>query len=773
MTQKTEIIEKRLQKTVIRRRTEIVPVTAVEPINEECQPSSLPEAEPQATAKTATAGPLAAKRYIDLPPKPDIKVIKAEDLAKSATAPKKVLAGDIAGELKKTTTAPALVADADDEDKKSHHKVAKKKQPRGMEIDGIGRVNTTAQLSRIAYAGVPDRVFEPTRNRGGRRKKIISRKHVKHTQVTETKAIKRIIEMQGAIRVGELAGSMGIKAGELIKKLMDMGTMATLNQELDFATAVMLAQEYKFEVKDISFSEETFLGKAADQALLEKKISRPPVVTVMGHVDHGKTSLLDAIRSTHVTDGEFGGITQHIGAYTVTLAKGPITFLDTPGHEAFTAMRARGAKVTDVVILIVAADDGIMPQTIESIDHARAAGVPIVVAINKIDKPDADLDRVKRQLADHNLAPEEWGGQTLVNLISAKQKQGIEDLLESVLLQAEMLDLKADPLVPARGIVVEAELDRQKGPVATVLVQDGTLKIGDLIIAGSAYGRVRAMLDQKGHNTDKAPPSYAVEVLGLDAVPRASDLFHVVKDEQVASKIVDHRRAKVRQASFSVKGKISLEDFFAQSQAKDVKELNVIIKTDVQGSLEAVVEALKNQSTEKVKLKVIHSAVGGINESDVLLASAADAIIIGFNVRPETKAIAIAERESIDIKLYKIIYEMVADVKLAMQGLLTPIRKEKYLGRAQVRQTFKVSKVGTIAGCFVVDGKIARSGQLRLLRDNVVIAEGKVASLKRFKDDAREVGQNMECGIAIEGYQDIKDGDQIEAFEIQLIQQEM
>lgn len=772
MTQKTEIVEKRLQKTVIRRRTEIVPVPTAEPKIEASQPPSPPAIESQATAKPATGGPVAAKRFIELPPKPDIKVIKAEDLAKSAAAPKKVLAGDVAGGQKKTTTVPELVADADDEaGKKIHHKVAKKKQPRGMEIDGIGRVNTTAQLSRIAYAGVPDRVFEPTRT--GRRKKIISRKHVKHTQVTETKAIKRIVEMQGAIRVGELAGSMGIKAGELIRKLMDMGTMATLNQELDFATAVMLAQEYKFEVKDISFSEETFLGNAADQALLEKKISRPPVVTVMGHVDHGKTSLLDAIRSTHVTEGEFGGITQHIGAYTVTLAKGPITFLDTPGHEAFTAMRARGAKVTDVVILIVAADDGIMPQTIESIDHAKAAGVPIVVAINKIDKPDADLDRVKRQLADHNLAPEEWGGQTLVNLISAKQKQGIEDLLESVLLQAEMLDLKADPLVPARGIVVEAELDRQKGPVATVLVQDGTLKIGDLLIAGTTYGRVRAMLDQKGQNTDEAPPSYAVEVLGLDSVPQASDLFHVVKDEQVASKIVDHRRTKVRQASFSAKGKISLEDFFAQSQSKDVKELNVIIKTDVQGSLEAVVEALKNQSTEKVKLKVIHSAVGGINESDVLLASASDAIIIGFNVRPETKAIAISERESIDIKLYKIIYEMVADVKLAMQGLLTPIRKEKYLGRAQVRQTFKVSKVGTVAGCFVVDGKIARSAQLRLLRDSVVIAEGKVSSLKRFKDDAREVGQNMECGIAIEGYQDIKDGDQIEAFEIQLIQQEM
>jgi translation initiation factor IF-2 len=494
----------------------------------------------------------------------------------------------------------------------------------------------------------------------------------------------------------------------------------------------------------------------------------------MGHVDHGKTSLLDAIKKSNVTASEAGGITQHIGAYTVTLASGAqVTFIDTPGHEAFTAMRARGASVTDIVVLVVAADDGVMPQTIESIRHAQAAEVPLVVAVNKIDKPSADIERIKRQLAEQNILAEDWGGEVLFVPLSAKTGKGVPELLETLALQAEILELKANPNARARGVVLEANLDKSRGPVATVLIQDGTLRRGDVILAGSYCGRVKALVDSSGQSVKEATPALAVEILGLDGVPMASDEFYVVSDEAKAREIVAHRSETKRREEQTARQALTLESFFEQAQTAVVKELPLLLKADTQGSLEAIRDALNKLSTDAVKVKIMHTAVGGINESDVLLASASKAIIIGFNIRPETKAIATAKAENVDLKMYRIIYEMVDDIKKAMSGLLSPTRQEIYLGRAQVRDTFSISKVGVIAGCYVVDGKINRKANLRLLRDSVVLFEGKVGSLKRFKEDVSEVATGFECGMAIEGYQDIKSGDLIEAFEVKLTAAEL
>ena len=496
---------------------------------------------------------------------------------------------------------------------------------------------------------------------------------------------------------------------------------------------------------------------------------RPPVVTIMGHVDHGKTSLLDAIRTANVTAGEAGGITQHIGAYDVELEGKKITFLDTPGHEAFTAMRARGAKATDIVILVVAADDGVMPQTKEAINHSKAAGVPIIIAINKMDKPDANPERVKQELTEFELVPEEWGGETIFVEVSAKQHTNLDQLLEMILLQAEVLDLKANPDKRAKGVVVEARLDKGRGPVATVLVQEGTLKIGDPIVTGVHFGRVRTMTNDRGDRLEEAGPSIPVEVTGLSGVPDAGDAFHSVEDEKAAKDVAQHRQQKLREAELAKTSKISLEQLYARIQQGDVKELKVILKGDVQGSVEAVKDSLLKLSTEACRLVVIHTGVGGIIESDVSLASASDAIVLGFNVRPEPKAASLAESEGVDIRLYNIIYDAVADIRDAMEGLLAPTLQEKYLGRAEVRETFSVSKVGMIAGCYVTDGKLLRGSQVRLLRDNVVVWQGKMSSLKRFKDDVREVATGYECGIGLENYNDIKVGDVIEAFEIEAI----
>ena len=596
-------------------------------------------------------------------------------------------------------------------------------------------------------------------------------KPIKKTEITISKAIKRIIRISDAITVGELAKRMGIKANDLIKALMRQGTMVTINHPLDFETAALLASDFNYEVENVAFDEEAILEhaplKAGEEEKPEDLQTRPPVVTIMGHVDHGKTSLLDAVRATNVTEGEAGGITQHIGAYNVELEGRKITFVDTPGHEAFTAMRARGAKVTDIVVLVVAADDGVMPQTKEAINHSKAAGVPIVVAINKVDKPDANPERVKQELTEFALVPEEWGGETIFVEVSAKQRINLDQLLEMILLQAEVMDLKANPSKRAKGTIVEARLDKGRGPVATVLVQEGTLRPGDPIVAGLHFGRVRTMTDDRGNRVDEAGPSIPVEVTGLAGVPEAGDNLYAVEDEKTAKEVAQHRQQKQREAELAKTSKISLDQLYARIQQGEVKELKVIIKGDVQGSVEAVKDSLLKLSTEACRLVVIHTGVGGIIESDVTLASASDAIVLGFNVRPESKAATLAENEGVDIRLYNIIYDAVADIRDAMEGLLAPTLREKELGRAQVRETFTVTKVGTIAGCYVLEGKVQRNAQVRLVRDNVVVWRGKMNSLKRFKDDAREVATGYECGIGLENYNDIKVGDIIEAFEME------
>ena len=609
-------------------------------------------------------------------------------------------------------------------------------------------------------------------HRGGKRpqkRRALPGKEVRKTEITVPRASKRVIRISEVVTVADLSRAMGVKASEVLKKLLDMGMMATINQALDFDTAALVAAEFEHQVENVAIDVEQMLETAQDTEAGEQTVPRAPVVTMMGHVDHGKTSLLDAIRETEVAAGEAGGITQHIGAYTVDVGGRQVTFLDTPGHEAFTAMRARGAKVTDIVVLVVAADDGVMPQTIEAINHARAAEVPIIVAVNKIDKPDANQERVRQELANHGLAPEDWGGDTIVVPVSAKTKEGIPQLLDMLLLQADVLELKANPERQAKGTIVEARLDRGRGPVATVLVQEGTLRPGDAFVCGTQHGRVRAMMDDKGRRIEAAGPSTPVEILGLGGVPEAGDTFVAVQDDQKARQVAEHRRAKQREAEMAKTAKVSLDELYQQIQTGEVKELKVVLKADVQGSVEATGEALRRLSTDDVRLNVLHGSVGGITESDVLLASASNAVVIGFNVRPEPKAAALAEREGVDIRLYTIIYEALNDVRDALEGLLEPAFQEKILGRAEVRQTFMVSGVGQVAGCFVADGKIVRGAKARLLRDHVVVHDGRIGTLKRFKDDAREVASGYECGISLEGYQDVKVGDVVEAYEVEQV----
>jgi len=602
-----------------------------------------------------------------------------------------------------------------------------------------------------------------------RKKKALPGKEQRKTEITTPRASKRVVRISEVITVGELAKAMGVKAGEIIKKLMDSGMMATINQVLDFDTASLIASEFEYNIENVAFDAESVLEVGHEVQTDGNLQPRPPVVTIMGHVDHGKTSLLDAVRRTNVTAQEAGGITQHIGAYSVDVHGRQVTFLDTPGHEAFTAMRARGAKVTDVVVLVVAADDGVMPQTVEAINHARAANVPIIVAINKIDKPEANLERIRQNLADYGLVSEEWGGDTICVPVSAKTKEGIAHLLEMLLLQADVLELKANPDKLARGTIVEAKLDRGRGPVATVLVQEGTLKVGDPFVCGGNYGRVRAMVDDKGRKVEKAAPAMPVEILGLQGVPDAGNPFVAVADEATARQVAEHRRGKQREATLVKTAKVSLEDLYQQIQAGDVKELRVVIKADVQGSVEALSEALSRLSADEVRLNILHASVGGITESDVLLASASNAVVIGFNVRPESKATEVAEREGVDLRLYTVIYDALNDVRDAMEGLLEPTVREKTVGRAEVRQVFSVPSVGVIAGSFVVDGKITRNAAARLIRDHVVVYTGKISSLRRFKEDAREVQSGYECGIGLENYQDAKLGDIIEAYETERV----
>jgi translation initiation factor IF-2 len=565
-----------------------------------------------------------------------------------------------------------------------------------------------------------------------------------------------------AVTVKELAEKMDARPAEVIKVLMRLGVMATINALIDLDKATALAQSFGYSVE--AAAADSGEVDDDDEDTEENLLRRAPVVTVMGHVDHGKTSLLDTIRATNVTQSEAGGITQHIGAYAVNTTRGKVVFLDTPGHEAFTAMRARGAQATDIVVLVVAADDGVMPQTLEAIAHARAANVPIVVAINKIDLPNANPDRIKQQLTDHGLIPEQWGGETIYVEVSAKRKQNIDELLEMLLLQAEILELRANPARRGQGVVIEAELDRSRGPVATVLVQKGTIHIGDALVVGVHYGRIRALLNDRGEKILEAGPATPVEVIGLSGVPLAGDFFQIVSDEKKARQIATLRQQRRREEHMQRTSRVTLEDLYRQIKEGEVKELNVLIKADVQGSGQAVRDTLEKLSTSEVRLRVIQGAVGGITESDVMLASASNAIIIGFNVRPTPKAHELAEREGVDVRLYTIIYDLVADVRAALEGLLEPEVAEHITGRAEVRETFHIPRVGVIAGCYVTEGTITRNAECRLLRDHVVVYQGRVASLRRFKEDVHEVTSGYECGIGLERFADIKQGDVIEPF---------
>jgi translation initiation factor IF-2 len=595
--------------------------------------------------------------------------------------------------------------------------------------------------------------------------------------------ITRSITIAEGISVKDLAEKLGFRAKDLIARLLSKGVLATVNQSLDYELAKDLSHHFGAEAESVTFEEQAAQEMAQMAGTAEQSaaaaVTRPPVVTIMGHVDHGKTSLLDAIRETDVAGGEAGGITQHIGAYKVRITKEDspafgrqIVFLDTPGHEAFTRMRARGAKVTDIVVLVVAADDGVMPQTLEAMDHAKAAKVPIIVAVNKIDKPEAQPDRVKKQLADRGLMPEDWGGTTVFVDVSAKKRTNLNLLMEMICLVADLGELKANPERPASGTVVEAKIDRGRGSVATVLVQNGTLRVGDNFVVGNTYGKVRAMFDDRSKPVEEAPPSTPVEVLGLEGLPEAGDQMLVV-DREKARQVSEYREQKAREATLAKSSKISLEGLAEQIKSAGVKELALILKADVGGSAEVLSDTLTKLSNEKVKIKILRSGVGAITENDVLLASASNAVIIGFNVRPERKAQELAEMEKVDIRLHSIIYELQDEIKKAMLGLLEPIIKETYLGRAEVRETFRVPKVGTVAGCQVVDGTIKRDSEVRLVRDSVQIYKGKIGSLKRFKDDASEVRNGMECGINIQNFNDVKKGDIIEAFVIERIAAEM
>jgi len=606
-----------------------------------------------------------------------------------------------------------------------------------------------------------------------KKRRALPGKEQRKTEITTPKASKRVVRISEGVTVADLARNMGVKASEVIKKLMVLGVMSTVNQVLDVDTATLVASEFGYNVENVAFDVEAAIETGGEPVEAGELSPRPPVVTVMGHVDHGKTSLLDAIRHTDVTAEEFGGITQHIGAYTVEVDGGRrITFVDTPGHEAFTAMRARGAKVTDIVILVVAADEGVMPQTIEALNHARAAKVPVIVAINKIDRPEANLDRVKQQLSEQGLIPEDYGGDTITVGVSARTREGIDRLLEMILLQAEILDLKANPNRLARGTVVESQLDRGRGPVATVLVQEGTLHQGDAFVAGTSYGRVRAMLNHLAQRVTEAGPSTPVEIFGLSNVPDPGTMLVAVTDESKARQVAEFRQAKEREGELQKTSRVSLEDLSQRMRAGEVKELKVVVKGDVLGSVEALSAYLRRLSTAEVKVDVIHASAGGISETDVSLAAASGAIIIGFNVRPEPKAAALAESESVDIRLYTVIYDAINEMREAMEGMLAPTYREKPLGRAEVRQVFNVTG-GTIAGSMVLDGKLTRGSKVRLVRDSRVVWEGKIGSLRRFKDDVREVLSGYECGIGLENYGDVKPGDIIESFELEAVSRKL
>ncbi len=685
-------------------------------------------------------------------------------------------------ETKKEKETKDVVHAPDIEAKKEETR--KKKQLRGKEEkrklvefdEEIKKPIKKARRSRIEFDEEEiwkriDQTLAEIEDSGPDLREIVKRRKKKERQEKEEKKIEQIerekkkIKVAEFITVNELANIIGVSASEIIKKCLNLGLVVSINQRLDFDTITLIASDYGFEVERAEEYLEDIIEEEPDRP--EDLEPRPPVVTIMGHVDHGKTTLLDYIRQSNIVAGEAGGITQHIGAYQVTLPNGKqITFIDTPGHEAFTAMRARGAQVTDIVVLVVAADNAVMPQTVEAINHALAANVPIIVAINKIDKPEANPDKIKQQLAERGILVEDWGGKYQCVEISAKYGKNVDLLLEKILLEAEIMDLKANPKKSARGVVIESRLDKGRGPIGTVLVQNGTLKIGDPFVAGTTFGRVRAMFDERGNRVEIAKPSTPVQVIGFDNLPEAGDSFVVVKDEKTAREIANRRSQLKREQRFRQLRAISLDKLSEQIKEGKVKELPIIIKADVNGSVEALSDSLMKLSNEEVKVRIIHRAVGAISESDVLLAQASGAIIIGFNVRPTSAAKKLAESESVEIRLYNIIYNVINDVKSALEGMLEPEKREEILGTAEVRETFKIAKVGTVGGCFVTEGKILRNARARLIRNGIVIYDGKIASLKRFKDDVKEVEAGLECGIALENYNDIKVGDIIEAYNI-------
>ncbi len=763
LTRADGVLERRSQKVILRRGAPAPPPEAepaAEPPAAEPQPQREPpppDAEPKVPVEAAPAP-------MEVPP--------AEGEAPPAEMPQTPEASV------RVVEKPAPAVKPEDA-RKEKEKKWKKARPHEKKVQkGVLKQTIIKEVleepeaeAKKADAAAPAaeaeavvvRQFQPSRTAKRRGKPV---REKKAPSTIPPKASKRLLKIEEVITVGDLAHRMGIKAADVIKKLIEMGTPTTLNQLLDADTASLLAQEYGFDVENVAPEVESLIDQEADRE--EDLRPRPPVVTIMGHVDHGKTTLLDAIRESNVTESEAGGITQHIGAYEVEHAGRRMVILDTPGHEAFTSMRARGASVTDIVVLVVGADDGVMPQTVEAIDHAKAAGVPIIVAVNKIDKPGAQPDRIRQQLSDHGLVPEGWGGQTLYANVSAKRRIGINELLELILLQADILELRANPTKFARGTVIESRLEKGRGPVATVLVEDGTLRVGDPIVTGIHYGRVRALVNHKGKRLDQADTGTPVEIQGLSGLPEAGQKFAVLKDERTARQIALHRAEKERERTV-VRPRMSLEDLHRKIDAGEMKDLNIVIKSDVQGSMEALQFSLNKLATEKVKVNVIHAGVGGISESDVMLASASAAVVIGFNVRPEAKGADLAEREGVDIRLYSVIYDVVDDVRKAMEGLLDPTLREVILGRAEVRNVFHISKIGTVAGCGVINGKITRSSNIRLLRDSVVVHEGKLASLKRFKDDVKEVTEGYECGLGIESYNDLQVGDQIEAFIVEKV----
>lgn len=811
------IEEKRVRRGIIRRRRKIV---KAEPLAEEVETEVAAETAPpgeeqaEAVVEAELPPPVVEGEAPEVEPKksekvePDVEVAKKEKPAKKVKEKeKKVKKPRRRGKKEfaaKIIKLPERVPEAVPEAKKAEPKIEESMEAVGKVVETVPappepeaearkrpgkpkkkkgkRARVDESEKGPVRRGLPSRRKEVvtgddlyTRRRGpgrmmrgrkGARARAVA-KDAKQTEITIPKAAKRRVKLDEAITVASLAKRMGVKAREVITQLMELGLMATVNQAIDFDTASLVATEFNYEAEKTGFEEAAILEAVPDKE--EDLKTRHPVVTIMGHVDHGKTSVLDAVRQTKVAEGEAGGITQHIGAYNVKVDAGQVVFLDTPGHAAFTAMRARGARVTDLVVLVVAADDGVMQQTVEAINHAQAAEVPILVAINKIDKANADPDRVKRELAERGLNPEEWGGDVTMVEVSATEKTGLDELLELILLQAELMELKANPDKKSRGRVVEARLDRGKGPLATVLVQEGTLRAGDPFVCGTFYGRVRAMLDDRGRKVAEAPPSMPVEVHGISGVPQAGDELVVVNDEKQAKQVAAHRQLKSREAELSRATKVTLDNLFERIKEGETKELRIVLKADVQGSLEAITDSLNNLSTDEIKVNIIHSAAGAVTETDMMLASASDAITIGFSVRASQKAQELADAEKVDLRFYDVIYQLVSEVKDAMEGMLDPIYKEHFMGRAEVLKTFHASRIGTVAGSMVNEGRVERGAKIRVLRDNVVINDSNIASLRRYKDEVKEVKAGQDCGIIIENFNDVKIGDILETYTIEEI----